>query len=154
MNSSYSQSFLESEKHIKSSLDKIVCLDSTLDSCSSFFAIIVENISVHDSPKWLKQKLIGAGIQPFNNLLDFQNYILLETGYPFEFYDLDKICSALNKSKFDLTIETANLNEQFIANNDTNYLLNESISIIKANNLSISIAGIIPNKNFCYSKKV
>ena len=39
-----------------------------------------------------------------NNLLDFQNYILLETGYPFEFYDLDKIYSKLNKSKFNLTI--------------------------------------------------
>jgi phenylalanyl-tRNA synthetase beta subunit len=41
-----------------------------------------------------------------NNLLDFQNYILLETGYPFEFYDLDKIYSKVIDVKFDLTIQT------------------------------------------------
>jgi phenylalanyl-tRNA synthetase beta subunit len=58
-------------------------------------------------PKWLKQKLIKFRITPSNNLLDFQNYILLETGYPFEFYDLEKIYSKLNKSNFKLTLKTA-----------------------------------------------
>jgi phenylalanyl-tRNA synthetase beta subunit len=32
-----------------------------------------------------KTKIISSGITPLNNLLDFQNYILLETGYPFDF---------------------------------------------------------------------
>ena len=137
----------------KSDIENLSSTIKNEQNCSTFLAMTVENLNDFIVPKWVKNKLLSSGITPVNNLLDFQNYILLETGYPFEFYDLDKICSALNKSKFDLTIETANLNEQFIANNDTNYLLNESISIIKANNLSISIAGIIPNKNFCYSDK-
>jgi phenylalanyl-tRNA synthetase beta chain len=55
----------------------------------------VENLTNFTVPKWLKQKLLSSGITPTNNLLDFQNYILLETGYPFEFYDLDKIYSNL-----------------------------------------------------------
>jgi phenylalanyl-tRNA synthetase beta chain len=146
----YSQSFLESEKHIKSSLDKIVCLDSTLDSCSSFFAIIVENISVHDSPKWLKQKLIGAGIQPFNNLLDFQNYITLETGYPFEFYDIDKIKSKLNTNEFSISLNYNNKGS-FLASNGCIYQLTSDILTVKANNEVLSLSGIIPNKEFLYT---
>jgi phenylalanyl-tRNA synthetase beta chain len=57
--------------------------------------VIVENLTDFTVPKWIKQKLISSGITPENNLLDFQNYILLETGYPFAFYDFDKICSKL-----------------------------------------------------------
>jgi phenylalanyl-tRNA synthetase beta chain len=61
----------------------------------------IENTSV---PKWIKQKLVSSGITPLNNLLDFQNYILLETGYPFAFYDFDKISSKLGQSELKLSI--------------------------------------------------
>ena len=121
-------------------------------NCSTFMAMIVENLNNFTIPRWIKDKLLSSGIKPMNNLLDYQNYILLETGYPFEFYDLNKICSALNKSKFNLTLENSTTKEQFLAANDTNYSLNESISIIKANELPISIAGIISKKDFCYSE--
>lgn len=120
-------------------------------SCSTFISMTVENLTNIKIPKWLKQKLLDSGITPLNNLLDFQNYILLETGYPFEFYDLDKIHSKLNSSKFKLKLETGKNGEQFLASNDINYKLNESISVIKANELNVSIAGIISNNDFCYS---
>jgi phenylalanyl-tRNA synthetase beta chain len=120
-------------------------------NCSTFIAMSVENLNDFTVPKWIKNKLICSGITPTNNLLDFQSYILLETGYPFEFYDLDKIYSKLNKSEFHLTIATSITEEQFLASNDIHYSLNKSISIIKANELPISIAGIIPKKDFCYS---
>ena len=134
----------------------IEALSSPLDNeqnCSTFISITVENLTDFRVPKWLKQKLLSSGITPLNNLLDFQNYILLETGYPFEFYDLDKIYSKLNTSKFNLTIETGKNEKNFIASNAMNYSVNDSISIIKANGVPISIAGIIPNKDFCYSNQ-
>ena len=86
-------------------------------------------------------------------MLDFQNYILLETGYPFEFYDLDKIQSKIKDSTFNLNLEKARNDEQFSATNDLTYNLNNSILILKANNLSLSIAGIIPQKEFCYTNE-
>lgn len=119
--------------------------------CSSFVAMTVENLTDFTVPQWLKQKLLSSGINPLNNLLDFQNYILLETGYPFEFYDLDKIYSKLKISKFKLTLESVTNQETFLANNDNTYLLNESILLLKANSQPISIGGIIANKDFCYS---
>jgi phenylalanyl-tRNA synthetase beta subunit len=61
-----------------------------------------------------KTKIISSGITPVNNLLDFQNYILLETGYPFAFYDLEKISFKINNSKFNLSIEMAKVESNFL----------------------------------------
>lgn len=141
-----------SDSNWKSEVENLSLPIEGEQNCSAFLAMSVENLNDFRVPKWVKNKLLSSGILPTNNLLDFQNYILLETGYPFEFYDLDKISSALKESNFHFKLETASLNEEFLASNDINYLLNQSISIIKANELTISIAGIIPKKSFLIPK--
>ena len=120
--------------------------------CSDFIGLTVQNLTNANSPTWLKQKLIASGIIPENSLIDFQNYLLLETGYPFEFYDLDKICTKLNSKAFNLHLTYANSSDNFVASNGINYKLNDSILTLKANNLPISIAGIIPSNEVSYSK--
>ena len=115
-------------------------------ACLQFLTLTVEGITNPLPPKWLKQKLIASGMLLQNNLLDFQNYLLLETGYPLEFYDLNKIYSKINSSQFDLTLVQDN-NISDIKFNSSNYQINEPILILKANDFPISIAGIIPNKN-------
>ena len=137
----------------KKNIENSSLLIQNEQNCSMFITMTVENLTDFTIPKWLKQKLLSSGINPTDNLIDFQNYILLETGYPFEFYDLDKIYSKLNTSKFELTIETSNNEETFLASNEIRYSLNDSISLIKANSIPISISGIIPNRDFCYSDK-
>jgi phenylalanyl-tRNA synthetase beta chain len=121
------------------------------NACSSFISLTLENLSDFTSPKWLQQKLIASGIIIDNSLLDFQNYILLEMGYPLEFYDLDRISSKLNNSKFKLHLTSANNPPYFLAKNDVEYKLNNSILVIKADALPISIAGVISNKDTTYS---
>ena len=59
--------------------------------CSTFLALEVQNIHDLTVPRWIQDKLISSGVNPTNTLIDFQSYILLETGYPFSFYDLEKI---------------------------------------------------------------
>ena len=61
------------------------------EDCSGFITLQIDNITNFTSPNWLQEKLISSGVKPENNLLDFQNYIILETGYPMEIYDFDKI---------------------------------------------------------------
>lgn len=137
----------------KQDIENLSSILQNEQNCSTFIAMTVENLTNFTVPKWLKQKLLSSGLTPTNNLLDFQNYILLETGYPFEFYDLDKICSKLKTSKFHLVIDTNNTKKEFLASNNIHYSINDSISTIKANEIPISIAGIIPNKDFCYSNE-
>ena len=109
----------------KSDIENLSLKIEDEQNSSAFIGMTVENLNDLRVPKWIKDKLLSSGITPTNNLLDFQNYILLETGYPFEFYDLDKIRSKLNDSNFHLRIESATKNEEFLASNDINYSLNE-----------------------------
>jgi len=120
--------------------------------CSMFLSLIVENVTNQTSPKWIKEKLISSGLIPSNDFFDFQNYILLETGYPFEFYDLKKIESNLDTTKFNLSIEKAKNNQTFLANNEISYKLDSSILTIKADDTPISLAGIIGAKTFSISE--
>lgn len=140
---------IEDLKRTITTLTKTIAPES---NCSIFLSLIVKNVTNITIPKWLTEKLITSGLIPSNSLLDFQNYILLETGYPFAFYDFEKITSKLNNSEFNLSISRAENTQQFDGNNDIKYQLDNSILLIKVNQIPISIAGIIENKEFSYSK--
>lgn len=118
---------------------------------STFLAVIVENVTDFTIPTWMKQKLLSSGLTPENNLTDFQNYILLETGYPLEVYDFAKISSDLNHSTFKLTISEASP-AKITATNDLTYNLDSSNFVVKADELPLSIAGIINNKTYACSE--
>lgn len=126
--------------------------DETI-GCSNFIALSIQNLTNSAVPKWLTEKLLSSGITPVNNLLDFQTYILLETGYPFEFYDLKKIQNLIGKNDFNFTLNSKNSNNSFLASNDLEYNLVPNLLTIEVNNLPISIAGIIESKATAYSSQ-
>lgn len=106
-------------------------------ACQTFFALTVENITNFSSPKWLQHKLSCSGINPENNFRDFQNYIQLETGYPFEFYDLEKIKAKLMSNQdFVIKISCINNTKQ-----------------IFVNDIAIGLLGIVPHEDFVCSPK-
>lgn len=115
-------------------------------ACSIFLAIKIENIKKIKIPKWITRKLIGSGILPSNTLVDFQNYIMLETGYPFLFYDFDKISKQLGTSKFKLSVSKIKIPYKFLAKNNNRYQLDHSIITVNTNDLPISIGGLIEEK--------
>ena len=135
----------------KEKIDKYSALISSEYKCSAFVTVIVENLNEIKVPKWMKEKLISSGINISDTLLDFENYILLETGYTFAFYDFSKICAKLDSSNVSLSISKGKNKETFIANNGIKYELDSSTTVIRANNLPISIAGIVQNKDYYYS---
>ncbi len=59
--------------------------------CPRYAARIIENVKVGQSPKWLKDRLISAGLRPINNIVDVTNYMLLEFGQPMHAFDYDKV---------------------------------------------------------------
>jgi len=135
----------------KKSLENNVQAIKTDNDCLMLVGITIENLTNFNVPKWMTQKLFSAGIVPSNNLLDFQNYILLETGYPFAFYDLEKIKEKTNKSEFKLSLSSATDQQTFLAKDGIKYELDESILTVNVNELAISIAGIVEAQNVSYS---
>jgi phenylalanyl-tRNA synthetase beta chain len=144
----YNYNHTDIEKKIQKTID--INTNYLDNSCKIFVAFTIENLDNFKSPSWIKDKLIASQIEPTDNFLDFQKYILLESGYPFEFYDLDKIKNITETNSFNLSLKPAPSNLSFIASNNIEYKLNSESLVLTANNYPLSISGIISNQTTLY----
>ena len=66
-------------------------IDIQTPNCSIFLAKKVENVTIKESPDFIKTRLMASGIRPINNVVDISNYVMLETGQPLHFYDAQRL---------------------------------------------------------------
>lgn len=60
-------------------------------ACPRYSGVTLTNVTVGESPAWLKNRLIAIGLTPINNIVDITNYVLHETGQPLHAFDADQI---------------------------------------------------------------
>lgn len=73
-------------------VNKLVSVDiQTPVNCPRYSARVITGIKVVDSPKWMQDRLIAAGMRPINNVVDSTNYVLLEMGQPLHAFDYDLV---------------------------------------------------------------
>jgi len=106
------------------------------DKCSRYMGRIVRNVTVSDSPDWLKEKLNTIGQKSINNLVDIANFIMFDLGQPIHCFDLDK----LNSEK--LIIRQAREGEHLTTLDKKEVDLDESILIVADEKDPLAIAGI------------
>jgi phenylalanyl-tRNA synthetase beta chain len=61
------------------------------ESCPRYSGIIVSELKVGPSPRWLQNKLLAVGLRPINNVVDITNFVQFEYGHPLHAFDLDKV---------------------------------------------------------------
>ena len=68
---------------------KVTIEDSNLSR--RYATRILKNVTVKESPKWLKERIEAVGLRSINNIVDVSNFILMEMNHPNHVFDLDKI---------------------------------------------------------------
>ena len=78
----------------KADFETDLVVGSKTDKCTQFSGKEIRDITVKDSPKWMKDYLMAMGVRSINNIVDIGNYVMLVTGQPLHMYDADKLSSA------------------------------------------------------------
>lgn len=60
-------------------------------NCYSYYARVIEDVTIKESPNFIKARLIASGIRPINNVVDITNYVLMLFGQPLHSFDKDKL---------------------------------------------------------------
>jgi phenylalanyl-tRNA synthetase beta chain len=67
-----------------------VIIENKVD-CPRYSGITISNVTVGESPEWLKSKLRAVGLNPISNIVDITNFVQLEIGQPLHCFDADSI---------------------------------------------------------------
>lgn len=105
--------------------------------CPRYAARIIKNVKVGESPKWLKDRIISAGLRPINNIVDVTNYILLEFGQPMHAFDYDKL------TDHTVIVRNAKEDEKITTLLGDEVTLDSSMLVIADSQKAIGIAGIM-----------
>ena len=65
------------------------------EGCLRFIGRILRDVSIGESPLWLKGRLRHAGVRSISNVVDVTNYVMLALGSPLHAYDLDLLRGGL-----------------------------------------------------------
>ncbi len=70
---------------------KIEIVLEDIKACPRYSGLTMTNVTVKESPQWLKNRLNAIKLRPINNIVDITNFILHEVGHPLHAFDADKI---------------------------------------------------------------
>lgn len=128
----------ETDDHIKD-YAAIEILNS--EACPRYSAKVVRNVTIKESPAWLKEILTSIGLRPINNVVDVTNYVMHEIGQPLHAFDLDKLAG--NK----IVVKNAAEGELFITLDSKERKLSSSDLMICDAQRSVAIAGVMGGEN-------
>ncbi len=95
-------------------------LDIQTKNCPLFLAKKVKNVTIKESPAFIKNRLIASGIRPINNVVDISNYVMLETGQPLHYYDSNRLGNQLivRMAEDDEELTTLDSQKRILSNQD------------------------------------
>lgn len=118
---------------------RVVVEDAKL--CPRYIGRVVENITVGESPAWLRERLASVGQRSINNIVDITNFVMLELGQPMHAFDLSKLSGA------EIFVRRAKDGEKITTLDDKEISLTPETLVIADSKHTLAIAGVKGGKD-------
>jgi len=106
------------------------------DNCYKYAMRYIKNVSIKESPKWLKERLVASGVRPINNVVDITNYVLMYLGQPLHSFDADKLGN-------NVLVRMAKNDEKIVTLDEKERDLLESDIVITNGNDPVCLGGVM-----------
>lgn len=116
-----------------------ISVELETSDCYSYYARVVKNCVIKESPQFIKARLIASGVRPINNVVDITNYVLMMFGQPLHSFDQDKLGKTIivRNAKENETILTLDEIERKLL--PTDIVISDDLE----NNRAICLAGVM-----------
>lgn len=105
--------------------------------CRRYYARIITDIKIEESPWWIQKRLMQAGMRPINNIVDLTNFVMLEYGQPLHAFDYRTVRGG------KIVVKTANEGDRFTTLDGVERELSGETLMINDAEGPIGIAGIM-----------
>ncbi len=117
-----------------------VKIDAT-EACYQYHGRHFTNAKITNSPQWMKNRLMAAGIRPINNVVDVTNYVLLEYGQPLHAFDAGQVADR------SIVVRMAGEGETIVTLDDQERKLDADTLLIADPTKGLAIAGVMGGAN-------
>lgn len=127
----------------KTSTDDVnnyISVEVDTPKCPYYTGRMATNLTIKESPDFIKKRLLDAGMRPINNVVDISNYVMLEFGQPLHFFDKDTLGEKI-------VVRNAWKEEKLVTLDNTERTLKTSDIVITNGKKSICLAGVMGGLN-------
>ena len=117
-----------------------VVIEDTVN-CPRYAAKVVKNVTIGESPAWLKKRLKAVSLRPINNVVDITKYIMFELGQPLHGFDLDALAGK------KIVVKQAGSASKFVTLDSKERTLTPNALMICDGEKPVAVAGVMGGEN-------
>lgn len=134
-------SFVINTESSEKTADNISVEISDSNLAKRYVARIIKNVTVKESPKWLKERVESIGIRSINNIVDASNFVMMELNQPNHAFDLDKIEGG------KIVVRAGLENEKLVTLDEQERELNSDDIVISDGVKAVALGGVMGGEN-------
>ncbi len=127
-------------KESNDDINKEVTLKVETENVSMYNLMVAKDVTIKESPNFIKRRLEVAGVRSINNVVDISNYVMLEYGQPLHFFDKDSVGN-------EIVVRMAHDKETIVTLDKEERVLTKDDIVITDGKKSLCVAGVMGGLN-------